>query len=101
MDIKQQIAADLADARARTHELLGPVDDERVGTQHDPLLSPLLWDYGHIGVFEELWLVATISGSQAVDEDLLHLYNAIENPRPTRRRLPLMDRERTTAYLED
>ena len=99
MDIKQQIAADLAEARARTHELLGPVDDERLGTQHDPLLSPLLWDYGHIGVFEELWLVSTISGSQTVDEDLLHLYNAIENPRPTRRSLPLMDRERTTAYL--
>lgn len=101
MDTKQQIATDLVDARARTHELLGPVDDELLGTQHDPLLSPLLWDYGHIGVFEELWLVATISGSQTVDEDRLHLYNAIDNPRPTRRSLPLMDRERTLAYLAD
>ena len=100
MDIKQQIAADLADARARTHELLDPVDDDRIMEQHDPLLSPLIWDYGHIGVFEELWLVSTVSGSRTIPDDLLHLYNAIENPRPTRRRLPLMDRPRTLAYLE-
>jgi iron(II)-dependent oxidoreductase len=100
-DLKRQIAHDLADARRRTHELLRPVDDERLMTQHDPLLSPLAWDYGHIGVFEELWLVQRISGAAPSDEELLHTYNAIENPRPTRRRLELMDRERTLVYLAE
>jgi iron(II)-dependent oxidoreductase len=99
-DLKRRIAADLEEARRRTHELLLPVDDERLMTQHDPLLSPLAWDYGHIGVFEELWLVQSLSDSPA-DEELLHAYNAIENPRHTRRRLELMDRERTLVYLAD
>jgi iron(II)-dependent oxidoreductase len=100
MDLKERIAADLEEARRRTHQLLEPVDDERLTAQHDPLLSPLVWDYGHIGVFEELWLVRNMAGA-AVDEDLLHMYNAIENPRHTRRRLRLMDRARTLSYLED
>jgi gamma-glutamyl hercynylcysteine S-oxide synthase len=100
IDLKRRIALDLDDARRRTHELLLPVDDERLMTQHDPLLSPLVWDYGHIGVFEELWLVQRLSGA-SMDEELLHTYNAIENPRHTRQSLELMDRERTAAYLAD
>ncbi|HXM54656.1 MAG TPA: SUMF1/EgtB/PvdO family nonheme iron enzyme, partial [Candidatus Dormibacteraeota bacterium] len=100
-DLKRQIAHDLADARRRTHELLRPVDDERLMAQHDPLLSPLAWDYGHIGVFEELWLVQRLSGAAPSDEELLHTYNAIDNPRHTRRRLELMDRERTLVYLAE
>ena len=100
MDRKERIALDLEDARRRTHELLGPVDEVRLTTQHDPLLSPLIWDYGHIGVFEELWLVSNISDAPPVDEHLLHAYDAIENPRHTRRRLELMDRPTTLSYLE-
>src|SRR5436190_1075433 len=61
-DLKRRIAQDLDDARRRTHELLNPVDDERLMAQHDDLLSPLAWDYGHVGIFEELWLVQRLSG---------------------------------------
>ena len=98
-DLKQRIALDLEEARRRTHELLAPVDDELLATQHDPLLSPLLWDYGHVGVFEELWLVHRVAGTSCSDEELMRTYNAVDNPRPARRRLRLMDRERTLAYL--
>ncbi|MBO0707937.1 MAG: ergothioneine biosynthesis protein EgtB [Candidatus Dormibacteraeota bacterium] len=97
----KQIATQLEETRRDTHRLLTPVDDERLTTQHDPLLSPLVWDYAHIGVFEELWLLQNLSSGQRVDEDLLHTYNAVENPRHTRRRLELMDRPRTLAYLAD
>lgn len=96
-----QIATRLDEARQDTHRLLTPVDDDRLTTQHDPLLSPLVWDYAHIGVFEELWLLENLGSGQRVDEGLLHTYNAIENPRHTRRHLELMDRPRTLAYLED
>lgn len=100
MDLKDRISRDLDAARQRTHRLLTPVADGPLGVQHDPLLSPLLWDYGHIGVFEELWLVQELGGRQ-VPEDLIHTYNAIENPRPTRRRLELMDRSQVLRYLDE
>jgi gamma-glutamyl hercynylcysteine S-oxide synthase len=101
VDLKQRIAADLEEARHRTHQLLEPVDDERLTTQYDSLMSPPVWDYTHIGVFEELWLVQRLSGAAPIDEELLHTYNAIETPRVVRGRRELLNRERTASYLAD
>ena len=99
MDPKQRIALDLAEARERTHELLAPLDRERLTTQYDRLMSPPVWDYTHIGVFEELWLVQNLSGAAPLDEKLQHIYNAIETPRVVRGRLQLLDPEKSAAYL--
>jgi iron(II)-dependent oxidoreductase len=112
MDRKQQIAAELDEARRRTHALLAPLDEERLTTQYDQLMSPPVWDYAHIGVFEELWLVQRLSGSPPMDEDLMVTYDAIETPRVVRGRRELLDhphavdyvsrvRERTLALLEE
>jgi iron(II)-dependent oxidoreductase len=99
MDPKDQIAQDLEEARRRTHELLAPLDVERLTTQHDQLMSPPVWDYAHIGVFEELWLVQTLSGAASMDEELQSTYNAIETPRVVRGRRKLLGPDETAAYL--
>jgi iron(II)-dependent oxidoreductase len=99
MDRKQQIAADLDEARGRTHALLAPLDDERLTTQYDQLMSPPVWDYAHIGVFEELWLVQRLSGSPPMDADLMVTYDAIETPRVVRGRRELLDRPRAAEYV--
>jgi iron(II)-dependent oxidoreductase len=101
MDLKQRIAADLEEARQRTRDLLAPVDDERLTTQYDRLMSPPVWDYAHIGVFEELWLVQRLSGAPPMDEDLMRTYDAIETPRVVRGHRPLLDRPRAETYLEE
>jgi iron(II)-dependent oxidoreductase len=100
MDLKEQIAADLAEARRRTNELLAPLDQERLTTQYDQLMSPPVWDYAHIGVFEELWLVQTLSGATPLDEELQSTYNAIETPRVVRGRRKLLGFPESAAYLE-
>ena len=99
MDRKQQIAADLDEARRRTLALLAPLDDERMTTQYDQLMSPPVWDYAHIGVFEELWLVQRLSGAPPMDEELMVTYDAIETPRVVRGRRELLDRPRAAAYV--
>lgn len=99
MDRKQQIAADLDEARRRTHALLAPLDDERLTTQYDQLMSPPVWDYAHIGVFEELWLVQRLSGAPPMDEELMVTYDAIETPRVVRGRRELLDRPRAGEYV--
>src|SRR5215469_8128965 len=99
MDRKQQIAADLDEARSRTHALLAPLDDERLTTQYDQLMSPPVWDYAHIGVFEELWLVQRLSGAPPMDEELMVTYDAIETPRVVRGRRRLLDRRQAAAYV--
>jgi gamma-glutamyl hercynylcysteine S-oxide synthase len=98
VDLKQRIARDLADAHTRTDALLAPVDDAMLGVQHEPILSPLVWDYGHIAVYQELWLVQRLSGTAPIDEARMHHYDAFENPRRVRASLPLLTREQVGEY---
>ena len=52
----EDIAGNLDRARARTLQLTD-LDDPTLLAQHDPLMSPLVWDLAHIGQQEELWLL--------------------------------------------
>jgi iron(II)-dependent oxidoreductase len=97
---REQIAAALEESRRRTEWLLAPVDDARLTTQHDRLMSPLVWDYAHVGVQEELWGVMKLSGAEAMNDDLMHIYDAFENPRAMRVELPLMNREESSRYRD-
>ena len=78
----------LARARAHTLSIIAPLTDADVGTQHDPLMSPILWDLGHIAAFEELWLHQNMSGPVRFAE-MPGTYNPFEHPRATRGALPL------------
>jgi iron(II)-dependent oxidoreductase len=82
------IAGQLAEARARTLQLVAPLSDEELRVQHDPLMSPILWDLGHIAHFEELWLTRNLDGPIEFVE-MPGLYNPFEHPRSTRGTLPL------------
>ncbi len=97
---KRRIAQALLDARQRTVELVATVDDERLHAQPDPILSPLAWDYGPVGVYEELWLVDALSGERPADERRLAMYDAFTNPRSSRAALPLMGRAAVDSYRD-
>ena len=84
------IARDLLEARNRTLQLLSPLSDEDLRTQHDPLMSPVLWDLGHIAHFEELWLTRNLDGPIEFVE-MPGLFNPFEHPRSERGSLPLPD----------
>ncbi|MEO8335715.1 MAG: ergothioneine biosynthesis protein EgtB [bacterium] len=76
--------------RARQHTLaiIAPLTDEDVSLQHDPLMSPILWDLGHIAAFEKLWLLQNLDGPIEFSE-MPGTYNPFEHPRSTRGALPL------------
>ena len=42
--------------------LVEPLSEEQLNRVYTPILSPLAWDLGHIGNFEELWLVQRVGG---------------------------------------
>jgi iron(II)-dependent oxidoreductase len=97
---KQRLAEALEDARRRTASLVAPLDDEQIHAQPDPILSPLVWDYGHVGVYEELWLVDALSGERPADERRMDIYDAFRNPRATRAALPVMARQQVDGYRD-
>jgi iron(II)-dependent oxidoreductase len=81
-------AALLAEARERTVTLVSPLTESDLRVQHDVLMSPILWDLGHIAHFEELWLTRNVSGPIEFSE-MPGMYNPFEHPRRTRAGLPL------------
>ena len=82
------IAGQLLEARARTLLLVSSLTDEELNAQHDPLMSPILWDLGHIAHFEELWLTRNLEGPVEFVE-MPGLFNPFEHPRSERGALRL------------
>jgi len=86
---RHEIADLLAEARCRTLLLVSRVPDEDLVRQHSSLMSPIVWDLGHIGHFEEVWLSEnTGNGGEGVG-GLRGLYDPSRHPRAERDRLPL------------
>lgn len=79
--------------------MIEPLSEDQLNRAYSPLLSPLIWDLGHIGNFEELWLVQNVGGRQPLDGKLGSFYDAIENPRATRNELPILRGDECMAYL--
>src|ERR671910_780382 len=96
----QTMAERLHEARARTFLLVAPLSDEELHTQHDPLMSPILWDLGHIAHFEELWLTRNLDGPIEFVE-MPGIYNPFEHPRSERGALPLPGLEHCRRVMEE
>jgi iron(II)-dependent oxidoreductase len=84
----ERLALELAETRERTFALVAPLSDRDLARQHDPLMSPVLWDLGHIAHFEELWLTRNLDGPIEFVE-MPGLYNPFEHPRAARGALAL------------
>ena len=97
---RQVLAYELEEARARTLLLLSPLSDEDLRLQHDPLMSPILWDLGHIAHFEELWLTQNLDGPIEFVE-MPGLYNPFEHPRRERGSLRLPGLAHSLEVMEE
>jgi iron(II)-dependent oxidoreductase len=96
------VVRDLERARVRTLALTD-LDEPTLLAQHDPLMSPLVWDLAHIGQQEELWLLRSGDpdrpGMLAPDVD--SLYDAFQHPRAERPSLPLLPPVEARAYCHE
>ncbi len=95
------LADRLEGTRRRTLGIFGPLPHEHLTRQASPLLSPPVWDLGHIAAYEELWLVRRIGGRAALHPELDQLYDAAETPRRDRGTAPLLTPREAHAFLRD
>ncbi len=91
----------LDEARERTLALVAPIADDDLVRVHSPLMSPLVWDLGHIAAFEDLWLVHRCAGEPMLRPDLASTYDAFETPRAHRGELRFLGPEEARAYLAE
>jgi iron(II)-dependent oxidoreductase len=99
--LRDEIAARLIAARARTQRLTDCVDDADLIRQHSRLMSPLVWDLAHIANQEELWLLRSVGGRDPLHPEIDPLYDAFEHPRSSRPTLPLLPPAEARSYAHD
>ena len=89
--MREDVVRDLEHARARTLQLTD-LDEPALLAQHDPLMSPLVWDLAHIGQQEELWLLrgGDLARPGMLPADVDSLYDAFRHRRADRPALPLL-----------
>jgi len=88
----------LARVRQRTLDIVSPLSDAGIRMQHSPIMSPVIWDLGHIAEFEDLWLVQRL-GEVSSESALADAYDAMRTPRSARGDLDLPDRGATLDRL--
>ena len=100
---RRRRAAEIRDrferVRERTLALVAPLEWATLRKQHVPILSPIVWDLGHIANFEELWLIQRAAGEAPMVDGYGVMFDAILNPRKDRERLPLPDQRTLFEYL--
>jgi iron(II)-dependent oxidoreductase len=99
-DRKQQLVELLERTRRRTLKLVEPLSERALNAVHDPLMSPIAWDLGHIANFEEQWLVQRVFEQQPLQAELGSVYDPFSAPRPERGRLPYLRSDQCLGYME-
>jgi iron(II)-dependent oxidoreductase len=93
--------AELGEAREGTLALIDSVSDEDLERVHSPIMSPLVWDLGHIAAYEDLWLAHRYGGLELLRPELAEIYDAFETPRAIRGDIELLKRADALAYMRD
>jgi iron(II)-dependent oxidoreductase len=88
----------LESAREHTLAIIAPLSDIDAAVQHDSLMSPIIWDLGHIAAFENLWLLRNTSGPIEFAE-MPGTYDPFAHPRATRGALALPTLDEARAEL--
>jgi iron(II)-dependent oxidoreductase len=96
---KERLRALLEEARERTLLLIDPIETADLERVHSTLMSPLVWDLGHIAAFEDLWLCHRAGGLEPVHPELMEVYDAAETPRAHRGDLPYLRHGEALDYL--
>jgi gamma-glutamyl hercynylcysteine S-oxide synthase len=95
----QEALAALEEARAGTLALVADLSDGDLERVHSPIMSPLVWDLGHIAAYEDLWLAERHAGLELLRPDLAELYDAFETPRAVRGEIEALGPAAARDYL--
>jgi len=96
---RENINETLTKVRQRSLDIVAPVSDPGLRKQHSPLMSPIVWDLGHIAEFEDLWLVRRL-GEVVGESALPEAFDATRTPRSQRGELDLPDLAAVLERLE-
>lgn len=89
----------LKDARRRTLELVSDLSDEQLQVPLLAIINPIVWETGHVGWFQEKWVLRHVRGEAPLLEYADSLWDSAAVAHDTRWDLPLPSRGGTLDYL--
>ena len=96
-----ELVAELEAQRRRTLALIAHLSEAELERVIDPIMSPLVWDLGHIAAYEDLWLNHRFAGRPLLHPELAAFYDAFETPRAARGDIEILGRAAALAYLAE
>jgi len=93
------LAAQAADARARTLTLMEGLDPDQLMGPRLAIVNPLRWEIGHAAYFHEYWVLRQHLGEAPGRADVDRLYDSITIAHDDRWDLPLPSLPDTLAYM--
>ncbi|HWX95623.1 MAG TPA: SUMF1/EgtB/PvdO family nonheme iron enzyme [Solirubrobacteraceae bacterium] len=97
-DAEQALLA-MEAAREGTLALVAGLTEADLQRVHSPIMSPLVWDLGHIAAYEDLWLGHRLFGMPLLRPELADLYDAFETPRSVRGEIETLAPLQAREYL--
>ena len=95
-----QIIEALRETRERTLKLVEDLSDEQLLGPRLQIVNPLRWEIGHLAWFQEYWVLRHLGGQPPILKQGDELYDSARVSHDTRWDLPLLERDRTLAYME-
>ncbi|HEX4803190.1 MAG TPA: selenoneine synthase SenA [Myxococcaceae bacterium] len=99
MSGNSQLGTMVDDARRRTVALVADLSVDQLFGPRLATVNPLLWEIGHVGWFQERWVLRHALGRKPLRENGDALYDSSTVPHDTRWGLPLPSRAETIDYL--
>src|SRR5487761_2085438 len=95
----EHLLAAMAEAREGTLELIDHLGERELEMVHSPIMSPLVWDLGHIAAYEDLWIGHRHGGLELLRGEMAALYDAFETPRAVRGEIETLGPSEALEYL--
>jgi iron(II)-dependent oxidoreductase len=90
----------LRETRARTLELVSDLSEEQLIGPRLQIVNPLRWEIGHLAWFQEFWVLRHLGSQPPILKQGDELYDSARVAHDTRWDLPLLERDKTLAYME-
>ena len=95
-----ELAEMVRDARNKTLELVGDLDEDELNVPYLEIVNPPRWELCHVAFFYDAFLLQLLGATRPVVEGTDEMFDSFRVAHVDRWSLPLPDRDGTFAYME-
>ena len=96
----EQLVEDLREARARKLALFTDLSDDQMLGPNEHFLEPPIWEVGHVGWFQEYWILRNLGNAEPIIENGDGIYNSFNVSYRLRWDHEFPTRDETLNYIQ-